>query len=236
MAVPFVLMGSSPAGGSAGRWLSEHREMAGAYLAETASARAVAHVILLGLGALSGLAALGAVRAAQVFYGPLNTLFDGIYLALVPDGVKRRDDPVALRRLMVTATVVVTAVALAWMVVGLALPDEWGARLFGETWAEAEDVMLPIGLSVVAGSLATGAFGGLRSLAAARLSLRARLWSLPPQAVGALGGAAAAAAVGYSVGLAIGKAVMAAIWWVFFASALRRRREGHEPAAEPVHA
>ena len=175
------------------------------------------------------------MRAAQVFYGPLNTLFDGVYLALVPDGVRRRDDPGRLMRLMVAATVLVTGLALAWLVVGLVLPDSWGSRLFGDTWAEAEDVMLPIGLSVVAGSLATGAFGGLRSLAAARSSLRARLWSLPPQVVAALVGSATAAAVGYSVGLAIGKAVMAAIWWVVFLTALRRRVAPPEEATAEAY-
>jgi hypothetical protein len=235
LVVPALTLGLSPRSGDARRWWGRHRAMAGAYLAEAASARAVAHVLLLGLGAIAGLSALGAVRAAQVFYGPLNTLFDGVYLALVPDGVRRRDDPGRLMRLMVAATVLVTGLALAWLVVGLVLPDSWGSRLFGDTWAEAEDVMLPIGLSVVAGSLATGAFGGLRSLAAARLSLKARLWSLPPQVVAALVGSATAAAVGYSVGLAIGKAVMAAIWWVVFLTALRRRVAPPEEATAEAY-
>jgi O-antigen/teichoic acid export membrane protein len=220
--------------GSATRWLGEHRRMAGAFLAETATARAVGQVVVLALGAIAGLGALGAVRAAQVFYGPLNTLFSGIYLALVPDGARRRDDPAGLLRFMLVASAVVTSAAAAWTVVGVALPDGWGESLFGDTWAEAEDVMLPSGLAVVAGSAATGAFAGLRSLGAAGASLRARLASLPPEALCALGGAAAGGAVGYSVGFAVGNTVMAAIFWAYFLAALRAPREPAPPGESGV--
>ena len=220
-------------GGSARRWLDEHREMSGAFFGEFATARAAGQLVLLGLGAIAGLAALGAVRAAQVFYGPLNTLFSGIFMALVPDGARRRHDPRALTRLMLAASGVVTAAAAAWTVVGVVVPDAWGTALFGDTWREAEDVLLPIGLATVAGAVPTGAFAGIRSLGAARLSFRVRLWSMPPQVACALVGAAAGAAVGYAWGFALGNVVVATMWWVFFASALRGVREG---AAAPVAA
>jgi len=208
--------------GQAGRWLRVHRVMSAAYFGEYLSARAVGQLVVLALGAMAGLAAVGAVRAAQVFYGPLNTLFAGIYMALVPDGARRRDRPDALIRMMVLATVLVTGAALAWMVAGLVMPDRLGTALFGRTWAEAGDLMLAMGLATIAGSAATGAFAGLRSLGAAKLSLRARLYSLPPQIVFTLVGAAAAAAVGYTIGFAVANAVVAAIWWVVFLGALGR--------------
>jgi O-antigen/teichoic acid export membrane protein len=208
--------------GRAVRWLTTHRVMSAAYFGEYVSARAVGHLVLLALGAIAGLAALGAVRAVQVFYGPLNTLFDGIYLALVPDGARRRDRPDALVRLMAVATGLITAAAAGWMVVGLVLPDRVGTALFGDTWDEAAGLMLTMGLATVAGSLATGGFAGLRSLGAARKSLRARLYGLPPQLVFPLVGAAAGSAVGYTIGFAAANAVVAAIWWVVFLGALGR--------------
>jgi O-antigen/teichoic acid export membrane protein len=237
LAVALATMRVPLLSGSARRWGRTHREMASAFLAETVTARAASQVILLALGAISGLAALGAVRAAQTFYGPLNTLFAGINMALVPDGARQRDDPVRLVRFMVGASAVVTAAAAAWAIVGVVLPDSWGTELFGPTWTDAERVMLPIGLAVVAGSANTGAFAGLRALGAARHSLRARLMSLPPEALCALVGALAGGAVGYSYGFALGNTSMAAIWWGFFLAAVRHRaarRPGPEPPPVPL--
>lgn len=216
--------------GSARRWLQEHREMAGAFLAEVASARTMSYVVILLLGPIAGLPAIGAVRAAQVYYGPLNTLFSGIYLVLVPDGAKQRDEPRKLVRFMALASVLVVTAATLWMLVGIFLPDSVGDAIFGDTWADAEELMFPMGLAVMAGSAATGAFAGLRSLGDARASLRARLCSLPTEAVISLAGAVAGAAVGYAFGYAASMAVIAAIWWGFFLAAVRRGGTGPDAA------
>lgn len=216
------LLRVSPWVGSARSWWSAHGDMAGRFLGEFASARAAGHVVLLALGAIAGLQALGAVRAAQVFYGPLNTLFAGIYLAVVPDGVRVRHDAARLTRLMILASVVVTAAAAAWMVIGVALPDAIGEQLFGATWAEADDLMFLTGLATIAGSAALGGYLGIRSLGNARASLQAQLWSLPPQAALSLAGAFAAGAAGYTAGFAAGNVVAALIWWRSFRRALER--------------
>lgn len=213
--------------GSASRWFRQHRTMVGAFLTETLSARAAAHIVLLGLGGIAGLGAVGAVRAAQVFYGPLFTLFAGTYLALVPEGVRRRQTPHRLLGLMTLASLALASVAATWTVVGQLLPDSWGTALFGDTWARAQDVLLPIGLAFIAGAVTAGAFDGIRSLAQAGLSLRARLWSLPAQPAGALTGALVAGTVGYATGFAIGNVVVAVIWWSFFTAAIRRREAKH---------
>jgi O-antigen/teichoic acid export membrane protein len=210
-------------GGNARRWLHEHREMAGAFLAEVASARTMSYVVILLLGPIAGLPAIGAVRAAQVYYGPLNTLFSGIYLVLVPDGAKQKDDSRRLVRFMLIASGVVTLAATVWVVIGLVLPDSIGTAVFGDTWAEAEEVLFPMGLAILAGSVATGAFAGLRSLGDARASLRARLCSLPPEATLTLAGAFVGGAVGYAYGFAAATSLIAALWWGFFLAAVRRR-------------
>jgi hypothetical protein len=222
LVVALVGIGASPAGGSARRWFRDHREMAASYMGEFGSARAAAQLVLFGVGAIAGLGALGAVRAAQVFYGPLNTLFAGAFLALVPDGARKRAAPRELRGMMVVATVLVTGVAVGWSIVGLLMPDRWGVALFGDTWEDAEGLMLPMGLAVIAGSLATGGIAGLRSLAAPRLSLRARVIGLPPQALATMVGAAIGGGAGYTWGFAVGNLVVAVIWWAHLATGLRR--------------
>lgn len=205
-----------------GRWLATHRAMGSRFVGEFATGQAVTQLVLVGLGAISGLAVFGSVRAAQVFFGPINTVHAGAYLALVPEGAQAVAQPDRLRRLMIRASIGLAALAFCWMCVGLALPDAWGTELFGSTWADATDMVLPIGLTVIAGSLITGGFAGVRSLGAASESLRARLRTVPPLLVLPLVGAALAAGEGYAAGLGTAQLAAAAIWWTAFHRALAR--------------
>ena len=214
--------------GSLGRprpvaWLLEQRDMGLRFLGEFATGQAVGQLVLVAVGAIAGLTPLGAVRAAQVVYGPLNTVHQGIYLALVPEGARTADES-HLRRLMVKASVGLVTVATAWMLVVLMVPDRWGTALFSATWNEAGDLMLPMGLAMIAGSAATGGFAGVRALGAARESLQARLRSVGPQLALPLAGTAISAGHGYALGFGLGHLVSAVIWWGAFGAALAARR------------
>jgi O-antigen/teichoic acid export membrane protein len=215
--------------GSLGRprplaWITAHRDMGGRFLGEFATGQAVGQLVLVALGAIAGLSALGAVRAAQVVYGPLNTVHQGIYLALVPEGARTTDES-HLRRLMAKASVGLVVVATVWMLVVLVMPNRWGTALFSATWSDADDLMLLMGLAMIAGSAATGGFAGVRALGAARESLRARLRSVGPQLVLPLAGTAVGAGHGYALGFGLGHLVSAVIWWGAFGAALSARRQ-----------
>jgi O-antigen/teichoic acid export membrane protein len=206
------------------RWLRSNRDMGSRFLGEYVTGQAVGQVVLVGVGAIAGLSVIGAVRAAQVFYGPINTVHQGIYLALVPEGARSTGE-VHLRRLMFRATLLLAGVAGGWMWLGLLLPDSWGTTLFGETWPEAGGLLFPIGLAMIAGSAATGAFAGVRALGDARESLRARLRTVGPQLVLPLVGAAVGAGHGYAFGFGLGHAASAVIWWAAFGNALASSRK-----------
>jgi hypothetical protein len=216
-----------------GHWLADNREMGIRFFTEFLTGQAVGQLVLTGVGAIAGLRVLGGVRAAQVFYGPINTIHAGIYLALVPEGAIARREPRRLLRLMVRASVVLVFVALVWTAVGLVLPHEIGAELFGASWPDARDLMLPMGLAMVAGSVATGGFAGLRALAAARASLRAKLQTVPGQLVLPLAGAAGSGAGGYAVGFGLGHLASAVIYWAAFVRALPAE-PGGRPEPAPV--
>ena len=209
-----------PAVSSTRRWISAHRDLGARYGADFLSASGAGQGTLLALGAIAGLLALGALRATQVYFGPINVLFGGIYLALVPEGARLRADRRRLRRLMALASTGLVATATGWLVVGLMLPGGVGQALFGASWDGVRSLLVPVGLGVVGGAVAGGAMAGLRALSAAHATLRARLIALP-LLIGAPLAGASAGARGFAFGLAAATWAGAAIWWWQFERALR---------------
>lgn len=204
-------------------WLRRTRQDGMRYAGDFLTAQAANHVAVLALGAVSSLATFGAVRASQTFYGPLNTVHLGIYLAVVPDGVRLRDRPSRLRRLMTLTSGGLALLAVCWALVGVGIPDSFGGDVFGDSWTGAEELMVPMGLSMVFGGVMAGGFLGLRSLGDARGSLRSRLLSLPGLLVLPIVGAVIGDAVGFALGAAVGRFLASGIWWTAFAGALQRR-------------
>jgi O-antigen/teichoic acid export membrane protein len=197
-------------------WLRSERGTGSRFFGEFVTASAAGHLTLAGLGAVAGMGTLAAVRASQILFGPLNTVHAGIYLAVVPDGARLRGDPSRLRKLSLVATAIVVGVAVAWMLVCLVLPDTAGQELFGDSWADGSALVLPMGLAMIAGSAATGAFAGVRSLGDARVSLRARMASLPGEFFLPLGGAIVGGALGYTLGFLAARVLTSLVWWRAF--------------------
>jgi len=156
-----------------GRWLATHRSTGSRFFGEFPTGEAVSEVVMLGVGASADLGTLGAVRASQLFYVPPDTSHGGIYLVVVPEGAQVCDQPHKIRRIMVAASIGVASVAVALMVVGVLLPDRLGSALFGATWAQAQLLVVPVGVAMVMGGLATGGYAGVRSFGAIRARPRA---------------------------------------------------------------
>lgn len=213
-------------------WLRDQRSLGGRYLLEFVTSTAGAQLALMGLGATAGLVALGAVRGAQTFFGPLVVLFNGLFFAVVPIGTRFRTSQPRLRRLMLGVSAAMCACSLAWTLVGVALPDGVGRQLFGVTWAATHSVLGAMGLAFVAGAVGSGAIAGLRSLAAAREGLRARLLSAPFLVLGPLLGGVVAQAPGFAFGLAASSMVAAALYWRHFLLAGRREASSSGLSAE----
>ncbi len=218
-----------------GRWLVSHRATGSRFFGEFLTGEAVSEVVMLSVGAIAGLGTLGAVRASEIFYGPLNTIHGGIYLVVVPEGAQARDRPDKVRKIMLAASAGVASVAVGLMVVGVLLPDRIGTALFGATWHDAQPLMVPMGVAMIMGGLATGGYAGVRSLGAIRESLHARLRAAVPQLIFPVAGVTIAAGWGYAAGFSLAQAAMAAVWWLAFRRALAARTAGAPavPADEP---
>jgi hypothetical protein len=184
-------------------------------------------VALAGCGWILGLNAYGAVRAAWLFFGPIMTLQAGVLLAALPEGMRLREWPDRLLRLVIGASVLVSAAALAWTVVGVALPDSAGSALFGPTWASADDILVPMGLAMVGASFIAGGLVGVRSLDGTK-GIGARLRSIGFMVVCPLGGAVVGGLMGFVIGFAIGQALAAVVWLMTYGALRAEAASGGE--------
>jgi hypothetical protein len=146
-----------------------------------------------------------------------------VILSVLPEGARLRDHPDRLARLIRGATAVVGLATLAWTAVGLVVPDSFGRALFGATWAEADDLLLPMGLAMTAMAMITGGLVGVRSLDGTK-GLGARLRTIPFQLVCPIAGGMAGDVMGFAIGMAVGQAIGAGVWWTTFLRLLAARR------------
>jgi O-antigen/teichoic acid export membrane protein len=183
-------------------------------------------VTVIGIGALAGLAEVGAIRAAQLLLGPLTVIYLGVSLAGLPEGIRALHVSKAkLRRACALWSAELAVCALGVGVFASILPDRFGTMLLGENWPSANTVVFPLSVSMAASGIIMGAGIGLRALAAARLSLRARLIVAPLVLVAALLGAATGGARGAAWGFAAAYSVGCLVWWRYFREALRQHKE-----------
>jgi O-antigen/teichoic acid export membrane protein len=203
------------------KWMRDHRDLGPRYMAENLSDSLSGQLRLTGLGAISGLAAVGAVRGAQLLLGPFLALRMGISLIAVPEaGRVLVRTP---RRLPLFCLVLGGSQALAGAVWGAALfllPTSVGERLLGSLWTSAAALLLPTILLTATGSIFDGAFVGLRALGAARRSLRSQLARAGMMLVLGLAGAFLGGAEGSLWYALVGTIVGVAIVWYELLSAI----------------
>lgn len=217
-------------------WLREQRDLGSRYLVENVSNSGAAQLRMYGLGAIAGLADIGAVRGAELLLGPFIAVLMGLSLVAVPEAARvLRRSP---RRLPLFCLLLGGGQAAGGLTWGLALllllPDAAGRFVLGAVWEPASALILPTTLAVMGAGLVTGAAAGLRALGAARRSLRAQLFSSAAFVTGGLVGAAAAGALGSSWGVAIATLCGAAMWWTQLRAGLGG--SAARPAGSPVAA
>jgi O-antigen/teichoic acid export membrane protein len=209
-------------------WFREHRELTPRFLGEFGAFNASTQLTIYGVGAIVGLASVGSLRAADLLLGPLTVLFLGINLVAVPEGVRALDvSPLALRRVSLLFSALVATAALTFGAVIHFLPPRVGTALLGASWDGAHKVIFLLALSRAGTGFAAGATAGLRSLGAAKRSLRARLICVPLVIAGGIGGAAIAGVRGAAAGLALSSCIEASVWWWQLRHGLKDHAEKH---------
>lgn len=210
-------------------WLREHRELGWRYLIENVSLSGSAQLRVYGLGAISGLAAVGVLRGAEQLLGPFVMLLFGLGLVTVAEGARVvRERPRRLMRFCFAVGAVQSAAALAWGTSLLLIPDRLGEEILGSLWNRSSPLILPVTVVVVAASWNTAASAGLRALGAARQSLRCQLIASAATSSVGLFGATLDGARGMAWGVAGAASCSCAVWWVQLNRSLKNYLNTHE--------
>jgi hypothetical protein len=215
-------------------WLREQRALAPRFLAEFAVSSGSSQLTVYLVGGIAGLSGAAALRAGQILLGPLNVMFMATGLVAVPEGVRFLDAfPARFRQASMLLSVCLASVTVAWGSVALFLPARYGMDLLGENWSGAREVLLPLTIAVATYAGSFGAIIGLRALAAARRSLRAKSVAAVLSLAAAVTGAVVADAPGVAWGLAVAGSLELFVWWRQFTmaadeepSTVRRPRSG----------
>jgi len=215
--------GVSPRGmGEARAWVKTHRDLAPRFAAEFALSGAASNFTLFAVGSITSLGQVGWLRAGQLAFGPLGVLFMGTGLVTVPEGVRLlRRSAASLMRASRALSVGLAVTTVAWGITVYSLPTGIGAFVLGKNWPGARMVIIPLTVGTACLALTFGAVTGLRSLAAAKRSLRARVMDASLSISITLLGTLINGAIGAAWGLAVAGGVRVGIWWWQFIAAIR---------------
>jgi len=215
-------------------WLREQRDLAPRFLGEFMALSGTIQLNFFGIGAIAGLEAVGAIRAAQILLGPPYVFSIGVRLAALPEAVRAlKHSARRVGRVCVLISAGLATVTLAWGAVMLFLPTRAGVALLGETWEPAHRVLVPVTLAYAAGGVILGASTALRALAAARHSLRARLLVSVLQLSGGVGGAVLGGVTASAWGLAAGGAAGGFVFWWRWTKAIKEYQSAGGPDRRP---
>ena len=206
-------------------WLQEQSDLAGRFTAEVIVSQVATQAAIYVVGFVGGLAAAGSIRAAQILLGPMHVILQASFLLAVPEGVRiRQRHPTRFPLSMAALGAGLTGIIVLWVSILLLAPTDIGSALLGDSWADAQLVLLPLGVALAAEGAATAPVIGMRVLADAVSGLRSRVIDSGVGFILAVGGALVAGAVGAAWGFAAAASIAVIVNWGFFVRSERRHR------------
>jgi O-antigen/teichoic acid export membrane protein len=124
------------------QWFLSNRDLSVRFSAEFASLNASTALVWFALAVPLGAAGIAALRGASLLFSPLNTAFNAVRIAMIPELVRSRPTP-RYRRALVETGAVLLALAVGWGGLVMLLPDSLGELVLGETWLAARNLRLP---------------------------------------------------------------------------------------------
>ncbi len=171
-----------------------------------------------------GLAEAGTVRAAFTALAPMNVLVSAAVVGVAPRlRTEGRTAPVG--RTALALSLGLGGIALAYSAALLALPDHWGAKIFGETWSSSAPLLLLLGGATVIAGLGVGPMVVARAGNRADLALRVAYVCVVPSLLAPVAGAllASSPARGFALGWLVQAVFTAVVWWAVTAPTMEDR-------------
>jgi hypothetical protein len=175
------------------------------------------------MGLLGGLSAVAGLRAAAIILGPLNVLFTGLQVAMMPAAVRSKGiSTLHLRRMLRWMSIILGTSAMLFGVVVAILPEDLLVLILGSQAAGASAYVLPFASCLAGTGLAAGSHVGMKVLHARLGLLSARMWSAVIfVGTGAIAYYATQSVFGGLWGLAIGGGAGVLVWERSFENARR---------------
>lgn len=214
-----------PRVGRARSWFAENRDLGLPYIGEFFATGGSIQLSIYSLGIFGGVSVVGVIRAVQVLLGPVRVLQMSVRMLVIPEAARALSRSGAhfnnVIRGAIGGLVLATAVYGALLML---LPDGLGHSLLGNLWLSGRGILFPLVVQSVAGAVMMGAIVGLRALAAARLSLRARLIAAPLPIIGGTIGVVVGGLTGAAWGLALAGIASALVNIYYLQKAIFRAR------------
>jgi O-antigen/teichoic acid export membrane protein len=220
--VAFALLRALPAITQAASWFRAEMHLMRYLFPEYLLGLGAAQFGLVLVGVVATADAVGSLRAAQVLLGPLGIMATAAFQFAMPEMASRPEMTSRQRaKFGLGISAALGIVTIVYVTVLLLMPDWFGETLFGDSWAGAAIVLLPMGLAALASCQANGPAGVLYAMGRAQWTFRINLVKGPFTLVVLLLGAALWAAPGAAWAFfAIELAVLPA-WLLTFRKALR---------------
>ncbi len=214
--------GLLPRSSQALAWWRLQSDLAARYIVEFLALAGECQMVIFGIAIVTNLAGVAAIRGGLLLLGPLNIAMYAAMLSAVPEAVRLLRS--GRKRFELACALLSAGLALMtmlWAGLVLLLPSSFGQAVFGSVWTGARPVVFPLALGFAALGVIMGAAVGLRALADAKRSFRARMTVSPVIMTSVLIGALTRGAVGGAWGLAVGQSIAAVVFWIYFFNGTR---------------
>jgi hypothetical protein len=204
-------------------WLIAHRDLGPRYMLENTGANASSTVLSYSVSSIVGVAAVGAMQAANVLMGPFKIILFGLGMITLPEAARvLRSSPRRLPLFCLALSGGLALAALAWGAVLLvAMPLGVGQLVLGSIWRPAYPLVLPTVLAIAGNCASVGSGTGMHALGAARLSLRASMMNSVIIIPLGIAGALVAGVLGTLYFTAAASWLTMGMSWWYFRAALR---------------
>jgi O-antigen/teichoic acid export membrane protein len=206
-------------------WFRAHGDLAGKYALDDLASQGSQQVTVYVVAGAAGLTDAGGLRGAQTVFGPPSILNVGVQAAVTPELVRiLRTSTRRLHSAVLYLGLGLAAVGAVWGVLALFIPDRFGHQLFGDTWAQAQPLLVFFVVAQTTNGFRVAPMAGLRALGAANRTLLARSFVIGVGLIFQVAGAVLDGAHGVAVAIAIVTPIQAVAWWAQFEIALREHR------------